>query len=234
MYEFESRIRYSEVDADCRLTILGLIDYFQSCSTFQSEDLGIGVGYLNENRVGWVVVSYHIIIRRLPLLGENVRIQTSPYSVKGMFGSRNFAMADADGNRIAYADSLWVLVNLDTGKPTRVLPKIEETYVLDPPLDMPKSNRKILLPEDAKAEQGVPVQRYFLDSNHHMNNGKYIMVAESYLPEDFHTSSLRVEFRNQAHLGDILYPYVSAAEDKVIVSLCDAEKSVYASLEFLS
>jgi acyl-ACP thioesterase len=149
-----------------------------------------------------------------------------------MFGSRNFAMVDAGGSRIAYADSLWVLVNLDTGKPTRVLPKIEETYVLDSPLDMPKQNRKILLPEDAVAEQGVPVQRYFLDSNHHMNNGKYIMVAESYLPEDFRTASLRVEFRSQAHLGDILYPYVSVNEDKVIVSLCDAEKSAYASLEF--
>jgi acyl-ACP thioesterase len=99
---------------------------------------------------------------------------------------------------------------------------------------MPKKGRKIALPDDAVAEEGVPVQRYFLDTNHHMNNGKYIMVAESYLPEDFKVSSFRVEFRNQAHLGDVLYPYVSVNEDKVIVSLCDADQSVYASLEFLS
>jgi acyl-ACP thioesterase len=99
---------------------------------------------------------------------------------------------------------------------------------------MPKKGRKILLPDDAVAEEGIPVQRYFLDTNHHMNNGKYIMVAESYLPEDFKVASFRVEYRNQAHLGDILYPYVSIADGKVTVSLCDAAKSVYASLEFLS
>jgi acyl-ACP thioesterase len=234
MYEFESRIRYSEVDADQRLTILGLIDYFQSCSTFQSEDLGIGVDYLKENRVGWVVVSYHVIIERLPLLGEHVRIQTSPYSIKSMFGCRNFAMVDADGNRIAYADSLWVLMDLETEKPTRVLPKIEEQYVLSPAFDMPKKGRKIALPDDAVTEEGVPVQRYFLDTNHHMNNGKYIMVAESYLPEDFKVSSFRVEYRSQAHLGDVLYPHVAISEGKVVVALCDAEYSVYAALEFLS
>jgi acyl-ACP thioesterase len=234
MYEFESRIRYSEVDANQTLTILGLIDYFQNCSTFHSEDLDIGVDYLMANHVGWVVVSYQVIINRLPRLGEHVRIQTSPYSLKGMFGSRNYAMIDASGNRLAYADSLWVLMDLESGKPTRILPKIEERYELAPAFDMPKKGRKILLPDDAVAEEGIPVQRYFLDTNHHMNNGKYIMVAESYLPEDFKVASFRVEYRNQAHLGDILYPYVSIADGKVTVSLCDAAKSVYASLEFLS
>ena len=35
MYSFDSRIRYSETDADGRLTPEKLIDYFQDCSTFQ-------------------------------------------------------------------------------------------------------------------------------------------------------------------------------------------------------
>ena len=41
MYTFDSRIRYSEVGEDKRLTLISLVDYFQDCSTFQSEDLGI-------------------------------------------------------------------------------------------------------------------------------------------------------------------------------------------------
>ena len=39
MYQFQSRIRYSEVDSEGRLTMASLINYFQDCSTFQSEDL---------------------------------------------------------------------------------------------------------------------------------------------------------------------------------------------------
>lgn len=232
MYEFDSRVRYSEVDSDQNLTILGLIDYFQDCSTFQSEGLGIGVDYLNEHQLGWVVVSYHVMIERLPRLGGHIRIQTFPYNLKGMFGSRNYAMVDDDGNRIACADSLWVLVDLATGKPTRIPADIGDRYELGSPFTMEKTNRKILLPEDAVCEEPVPVQRYFLDTNHHMNNGKYIMVAQSYLPSDFPVASFRVEYRNQAHLGDLLHPYVTITPDRVVVNLCNEEKVPYASLEF--
>ncbi len=232
MYEFDSRVRYSEVDSNQDLTILGLIDYFQDCSTFQSEDLGIGVDYLNEHQLGWVVVSYHVMIERLPRLGEHIRIQTFPYNLKGMFGSRNYAMVDDDGNRIACADSLWVLVDLATGKPTRIPADIGDRYELGSPFTMEKTNRKILLPEDAGCEEPVPVQCYFLDTNHHMNNGKYIMVAQSYLPSDFPVASFRVEYRNQAHLGDLLHPYVTITPDRVVVNLCNEEKVPYASLEF--
>ena len=232
MYEFDSRVRYSEVDSDQNLTILGLINYFQDCSTFQSEDLGIGVDYLNEHQLGWVVVSYHVMIERLPRLGEHIRIQTFPYNLKGMFGSRNYAMVDDGGNRIACADSLWVLVDLATGKPTRIPADIGDRYELGCPFTMEKTNRKILLPEDAVCEKPFPVQRYFLDTNHHMNNGKYIMVAQSYLPSDFPVASFRVEYRNQAHLGDLLHPYVTITPDRVVVNLCNEDKVLYASLEF--
>ena len=40
MYEFNSRVRYSEIDHHGTLTLPALINYFQDCSTFQSEDCG--------------------------------------------------------------------------------------------------------------------------------------------------------------------------------------------------
>lgn len=48
MYEFDSRVRYSEVDHHGTMTVPALINYFQDCSTFQSEDLGIGTTVLKE------------------------------------------------------------------------------------------------------------------------------------------------------------------------------------------
>ena len=38
MYKFDGRIRYSEVDSERKLTVEKMIDYFQDCSSFQSED----------------------------------------------------------------------------------------------------------------------------------------------------------------------------------------------------
>ena len=42
MYSFDSRVRYSETGENGRLSIRGMIDYMQDCSTFQSEDAGVG------------------------------------------------------------------------------------------------------------------------------------------------------------------------------------------------
>ena len=54
MYEFDSRVRYSEVDHHGTMTVPALINYFQDCSTFQSEDLGIGTTELKEEKRAWL------------------------------------------------------------------------------------------------------------------------------------------------------------------------------------
>ena len=43
MYSFDSRVRYSEVDEDRKLSLTGVINYMQDCSTFQSEDLNLSL-----------------------------------------------------------------------------------------------------------------------------------------------------------------------------------------------
>ena len=34
VYDFTSRVRYSETDADAKLSLTGIMNYFQDCSTF--------------------------------------------------------------------------------------------------------------------------------------------------------------------------------------------------------
>ena len=65
MYTFDSRIRYSETDSQGKLTMASLINYFQDCSTFQSEDLGLGVEKLKEMHLVWVLSSFTTACRRL-------------------------------------------------------------------------------------------------------------------------------------------------------------------------
>ena len=66
MYTFESRVRYSETDEYGRLTVNGIMNYLQDCSTFQSEDLGLGIRYLEEKKKAWWLNSWQIVIDRQP------------------------------------------------------------------------------------------------------------------------------------------------------------------------
>lgn len=208
MYTFDSRIRYSEVDPDMFLTTEALIDYFQDCSTFQSEELGIGLAFTRERNLGWIVVFWQIEIYRRPVLGEHVRIGTSPYDLKGFIGLRNFMMESADGERLAEAASVWTLMDLGTMRPVRVLPEMAEKYSLNPPFDMHYEPRKIHLPENAvgTAFPVITVQEQHLDTNHHVNNGQYVRFAVTALPHGAQVDRLMIEYRRQAHTGDRITP----------------------------
>ena len=48
MYTFDSRVRYSETGEEGLLSLPAIVDYFQDVSTFQSEDLGIGIDFLKK------------------------------------------------------------------------------------------------------------------------------------------------------------------------------------------
>ncbi|MCR5103972.1 MAG: hypothetical protein K6B68_05890 [Eubacterium sp.] len=43
MYSFKSRVRYSELAADKRLSLVSIINYFQDCCTFEAEDKDVGL-----------------------------------------------------------------------------------------------------------------------------------------------------------------------------------------------
>lgn len=236
MYTFDGRIRYSETDSECRLTLEALLDYFQDCSTFHSEDLEIGLQYLNERNLFWVLISWQIVVDRYPELGERVSIGTFPYEFKGCFGYRNFCMLDESGNYIARANTLWTLLDKDSLRPGHPTKEMLEKYTLEEKLPMEYTGRKIEIPENGSMEAPITVMPWHLDANQHVNNGQYVRMAMSLLSEHFPVAQLRAEYKRQAHLGDVLHPYVARKAGEMgqsiwVVSLQDAQGGVYVNVE---
>ncbi len=231
MYSFDSRVRYSEVGEDKKLTLNGIINYFQDSSTFQSEELHIGVGRLEELKRVWVLSSWQIVVDRYPSLCENIRISTWPYQFQGFLGWRNFTMTGEDGKILAWANSLWTFLDTQTGRPARVPEEIEKAYVLEEKLDMEYASRKVPMPADGKAGEPFSVQKHHLDTNHHVNNGQYIQMAREYVPEGFEIRQMRAEYKKQAVLGDMIYPVTASRDGRYTIGLCSAAGKPYAVVE---
>lgn len=232
MYTFESRIRYSEIDSEGQLTMAALVNYFQDCSTFQSEDVGVGVGYLRETHLVWVLCFWQIVVERYPMLGERVTIGTQPYDLKGFLGYRNFAMLDEKGGYIAKANSIWSLLNTRTGKFSAVPEIMVERYTMGERLEMEYAPRKIAVPEGGVCQEALTVKRHHLDTNHHVNNQQFLDMAMDFLPEGFRIGQVRAEYKRQAFLNDVLTPYVADAGDRIVVKLGDAAGAPYVVAEF--
>lgn len=232
MYTFNSRIRYSETDSQGKLTMLALINYFQDCSTFHSEDVGLGIQYLRDRHLVWVLSSWQIVVERYPLLGEEVTVGTQPYDMKSFIGCRNFWMTDAEGNYVAKANSLWSLLDTQKARPSAVTEEMVRGYGMGEKLDMEYAPRKIAIPQGGGAGEPITVKSHHIDTNHHVNNGQFVNMAMDLLPEGFVIRQLRAEYKKQAFLNDILIPYVAADDGKVTVALTDRANAPYVTVEF--
>ncbi|MGN0376490.1 MAG: acyl-[acyl-carrier-protein] thioesterase [Suilimivivens sp.] len=235
MYSYQTRIRYSELDETGHLKIESLLDYFQDCSTFHSEDIGLGVEYLKKQHMVWVMSSWQIVVERYPVLGEVVTVGTLPYAFKGFIGYRNFLMKDAQDNRIACANTIWSLIDTQTARPLKPTEEMMEKYVLEPKIDMEYAPRKIVIPDGARKGEEVTIKSHHLDTNHHVNNGQYIRIAMDSLREECHIKQLRAEYKKQVYLDDILVPYIAKAESgENVVVLKNKEDDVCCVVELLN
>ncbi len=236
MYEYKRRIGFSECDVNKTFTVTALIDAFQDCSTFQSEDLGVGFDALTKRHVVWVINYWELNITRLPKLCEYVTVGTYPYDFKGCFGYRNFYLKDESGELIVKANSMWTLIDTVTFKPSKAPQFIRDAYEMEPKLDMEYNSRKVAIPtgDDVTEIKRDPIhiQLHHLDSNHHVNNGQYVKLAMTAAGEDANISSLRIDYRKQAVLNDIISPVVYKKDNRCVVALYGEDGSIFSVAEF--
>lgn len=226
-YVIDGRVRFSEVDEFGYIRCESIIDYFQDSSTFQSEDLNIGVEYLRERNLVWVVTSWQVEIIKYPKLGDKIKIGTFAYQFKSFMGNRNYYMLDENGEYLAKASSVWILLNTKTGKPEKANDEQKELYGIEEKLDMDYKNRKIDIPDNLIRKDEIKVSDEHLDVNHHVNNGQYIKLAIRCIKDLVRPNHLRVEYKNQARLGDVLVPYT----DGEIVDLRSTDGTSYCVVE---
>ena len=163
------------------------------------------------------------------MLGENVIIGTSPYDFKGFMGFRNFWMKDESGNYLARANSIWSLLDTQSNRPVRPQEDMMKKYPIEPRIEMEYASRRISVPEETIMGDTVLIKKHHLDTNHHVNNGQYITIAASCINEERRPTSVRVEYRNQARLKDVLYPYT----DGRVVDLRSAEGTSYCAVDLM-
>lgn len=233
-YTFRARVRYSECDSDGILTPFSIVNYMQDCSTFQSEHLGLGVDYLKKVHRAWLLSAWHIIIDRYPRFGETIEAGTFAYEFKGIYGMRRFFLRAENGDYLVRADSLWFQYDTEHRLPVKPEEAMAEPYLRGkeaedpgmPPLE--KAVRKLPLPKGAKAGLPITVLPHFLDSNQHVNNARYIDLAEEAAGAQ-RPREIEAAYQHAAVLGDVITPYVGKKEnDSLTVNLAMPDGKPYA------
>ncbi len=219
MYTYNKKILFSDIDQGAKMSLAGIMNAMQDCVNINSESIGKGIDYLLKTKRTWFAINWYIEINRYPKMFEDVVVKTWPYEFSSSMGFRNVIIEDNAGQVIIAADSIWTLVDLDTGRPIRITDDDSEGYDLEEKYPIENPGRKIKIPEEFMLIDTVTVKKSDIDYNGHMSNGKYIQLADEYMPLDSNISKIRVEYKSQSRLGEALDIYMAKEKDSTFFKL---------------
>ncbi len=233
MYVISETVRYSDVNEKKQVNISQIAKYFQNCTLCHSESIDMGFKFLDKTHHAWFLTGWQIVVDRFPVFNEKIEIRTWPYDFKGMYGYRNFDIIDEGGNCIAWANSIWLYLDIDTMRPIRAIDKELEAFKLEDRLDMDYQPRKINLDGESYNEKIFSVKKSDIDSNSHVNNSKYICFAEEYLPDEFDVRQVRVDYKRATTYGETLLPVIYNCDKVFSVELCAEDGKANVIVEFI-
>lgn len=231
MYQVDWKVNFGECDDTLRMRYGGIIDSFQNCSNLQSEALGLGTKYLEEQKLAWLMDFWQVVINRRPGAYEDIRVSTWASSFKGFFGIRNFKMETVQGEMLAYANSYWVFYDMAAKRPVRVPENEISGYGIEEPLDMEYTGRKIAVPKELDMIDEITVKKHQLDIYRHMNNAKYIETAYDYA-EGTEVGQICCQYRKQARLGDRIRIFRNTEGKCTTIVMRSENDEIYAVVRF--
>ena len=231
MFTYKRKVTYSEIGSDKKVNPAQIIKYFQDCSTFNSEQIGVGINHMEAHKHIWILTSWQVVINYYPGLGEDIVTGTWAYDFNAIYGFRNFVLELSSGERAAYANSIWVLMDSVSGKPVKLTDEDISGYVKGERIDMVYEPRRIKLPKEWVSQDAFTVAKSDLDTNQHVNNARYIEMALEYVPDNYLIKQVRAEYRQSAVYKDIILPKINIEEDCVTVLLCDVNGAVFVIVE---
>ncbi len=232
MYSLNYQVTTSTCDSEGRLKLYSALQMMQDCSEMWIDSEPEVAQFFASHHMAQLLASRQVEIVRVPRFKEPLKVTTSVYGMKPMYGFRNTFIYDANGQPCYRTWSMGAFVDMETGKLSRIDEATIASMNLDPKLDMHYKDRRIILPkEGGETLAAIPVMRADIDYNRHMNNANYVRMAMELLPEGYEVGGLRVEYRRAARLGDVLTPVVYGLENSTIVSLAVGDE-VSAIIEF--
>lgn len=176
-----------DYNKDGSVKLASLIKIMENAGNKHSDSIGDSILTSSNNGLTWILTDWYIEIEAYPKYGEKLMARTWSQTTTTTFGcSRDFELY-ADDRLCIKATTRWVLLNLQTGKPTPIPAELFDRYgsenksVFESPR-LPKN----ILPKTFSSETKLQLRRNDIDFNNHVHNLTYLDFAMEAIPEDLY------------------------------------------------
>ncbi len=167
-------LRVSECDAFGRWRPGAMMIEMQEAAGEHSASISCGRKALLEIGLVWVVARMELQVIRYPTYGEQITIRTFHRPNRHRFFPRFFQIRDGEGQLIAQASSLWLLMDLENRRSVaadRLPVPLPDNSDMTEPMSLPGG-----IAEVNGEEKVISCRAEYtdLDANGHVNNTKYV------------------------------------------------------------
>lgn len=170
--------------------------------------MGWSYDFLREKNLFWALSRLHLEIDKMPDWNDTVTIKSAPQKPDLFYAPRDFLVYDAEGEILIRAMSYWIIIDLDTRRPTP-----PETFFsgYEFPTDKilfahkPKKLRK---PKNSDVINNHKILYSDIDQNKHVNNSRYVEFIMDGFPPKFwqknKIKSMLINYSKEAVYGEEL------------------------------
>ena len=220
------KIGLREVGMKNELTNYGFLAFLEDIATYHSGLVGYGIEDVEKNNGAFLILDWNLKVEKRLKFNDSIKVITYALPTdKPTFNCyRNFEVYNEKDELIATATSKWLFYNFKQRKIVKLDSQMMKSY--EPEGDLEKAEKKVEKLTEPKSYQNMKeyqVRRSDIDVNNHMNNLVYLKIANEILPEDVYFSdelnNLRITYKHQLKLGDIVKVYYTKEENKNIVTI---------------
>lgn len=203
--QMEFTVTDDQTDASGRMRPSDFARQMERITAEQMRLYGIGRDSLREEGKIWVLAWTEIAIARLPRAGE--RVFSRVWAGKGKFVMypRKYAFYSAEGEPLAGASSLFILMDEKTRGAARPSEKLKQIPVVAIPGEAQNPPMRVPFPKTLSKTAVRTVQPEEIDQNGHLNNTRYLDwamdLAKEILPSGKSLTSVWVEYTKELRLG---------------------------------
>ncbi|RMH69946.1 MAG: hypothetical protein D6675_11185 [Gemmatimonadetes bacterium] len=199
-------VRTYELDPTGQASILTICNYLQDVAENNAFHLGFSMNNMLDKKRTWVLSRLHVQMERYPQWKELLTVETWPSGANRLYGIRDFRIRDKTGTLLGRATTAWAMFNLETRRPVRIPPQVEDAAETFRGRAIDDSFPKLPQLNQVDHHRVFTVRHSDLDVNQHVNHVSYIDWAMEAVPPliwEYHQlRAVEVHFRAECFYGD--------------------------------
>ncbi len=208
--------RIGDYNRNGKLSLRSVLELLEDIGSCHSDAVKDSVIEGSQNGIAWILTEWNVEFARQPKPSEELTINTWVVG-KAPASSviREFEMTDTDGTPVIYAMARMVLVDMASGRLTRVSPELLASYSPEEAVKHEFSSERLRECKEYDREIAVTVRNADIDFNGHVHNTVYMDYAEEILQAQ-NISAFRIGYKTPVKSGEVLTVKAAKAEKETI------------------